>query len=117
MRRTLLAACLAAWACDDGGGGESSPIVVDGAIDSGGASDMADRVADMARADMADPLADMSLIVDMAQLVDMAVPNAPIGVDHGEMAPNFELRDADDMQVALADYRGQHVLVAGASAW
>lgn len=113
MRRTLLAACLAAWACDDGGGGEAPPISLDGAIDSGGVVDMADPGGDMAP----DPLADMSVVIDMAQIVDMAVPNAPVGVDPGEMAPNFELRSADNMQIALADYRGQHVLVAGASAW
>lgn len=113
MRRTLLAACLAAWACDDGGGGESPTISVDGAIDRGGAADMADPGVDMADpgADMADP-GD-----DMAGMLDMAPPAGPIGVDPGETAPNFELRDADDMRVALADFRGQHVLVAGASAW
>ncbi len=46
-----------------------------------------------------------------------AAPNVAIGLGIGERAPTFELQDHDGELVALADLRGQPVLVVGASGW
>lgn len=100
MRPFLLAALLVACSTDDGGGGGPPPD-----------SALAEPADAMPRADMAEPGADMH------PGDDMAAPDGPVGVQPGERAPNFALLDADGERVALADFRGRPVLVAGASAW
>lgn len=100
MRRVWMAAVLAACASDDGDAPDPG-----GALDGGGA-------------DMAGPLADMGeMALDDMAGGDLAVEPGPTGVQPGDVAPNFALLDADGEQVALADFRGDAVLVAGASAW
>ena len=115
MRLILCVACLAACT-SDGGGGEPPPVItIDAApaVDSGGA-DAADPGRDQGAVDMAS-------LNDMAAVIDMAVPDEgpmiAMGLAVGERAPDFTLLDHTGAQVALSDYRGRPVLVAGASAW
>lgn len=116
MRRILCVAVLAACT-SDGGGDDPPPIIIsDGAptVDSGGAADAADPGTDQGAVDMAS-------LGDMAAVIDMAVPDEgamiAMGLAVGERAPDFALLDHTGAQVALSDYRGRPVFVAGASGW
>lgn len=116
MRLILLVACLAACT-SDGGGDDPPPIIIsDGAptVDSGGAADAADPGTDQGAVDM-------TAVGDMAAANDMAVPDEgamiAMGLDVGQRAPDFTLLDHTGAQVALSDYRGRPVLIAGASQW
>lgn len=111
-RIVLLAAALAVWACDDGGSDPPDPADASGT--DRGRADM----NGMAQIDMAAMLADMSLI-DMTA-IDMAPDAGPMvamGVNPGQRAPDFSLLDADGNAVALSDFAGRPVMIAGASAW
>lgn len=108
-RIVLLAAALAAWACDDGGSDPPDPVDASGRADMNGQIDM--QAADMPS--MADMLADMTAI-DMAP---DAGPMVAMGVNPGQRAPDFSLLDADGNAVALSDFAGRPVMIAGASAW
>jgi hypothetical protein len=81
--------------------------------------DMAEQVDMAAQTDMrpvADMLAMADMMVDMAPELD-AAPMVAMGVNPGQRAPDFSLMDADGNQVALSDFAGRPVMVAGASAW
>lgn len=123
-RIVLLAAALAAWACDDGGSDPPDPVDASGRADMNGQIDM--QAADMPS--MADMLADMSSTADMLAdmtAIDMATidmapdagPMVAMGVNPGQRAPDFSLLDADGNAVALSDFAGRPVMIAGASAW
>lgn len=110
MRLILLVACLAACTSDGGGDDPPSIILSDGAptVDSGGAADAADPGTDQGA-------------VDMTAAIDMAVPDEgamiAMGLAVGQRAPDFTLLDHTGAQVALSDYRGRPVFIAGASQW
>jgi cytochrome oxidase Cu insertion factor (SCO1/SenC/PrrC family) len=55
-----------------------------------------------------------------APVVDDAVEEPPAcaeGLDEGQCAPDFALRDADGVEVRLSGHRGRPVLVVGSSMW